>query len=272
MTYSQAANLAVNQTLVRSINTSIIALLPIAAILFAGVGAARAGPLKDLALALFVGMAVGAYSSIFIATPLLADFKEREPAMQALAKRVAAPARRAGARHAVARVVGAATPAPADRRRRRRTPTDADDEPGRDDRGGGHRRRAPAGPPASSGRGQPAQPAAQAQRRTEQVQEAAMTEAADAGTDVRSAAARQGPRRPRLPASPGIVFKDITPLLADAGGVRARPSTRWRRRSGAAAVDKVAGIEARGFILGAPGRASARRRLRPGPQEGQAAR
>ena len=94
MTYSQAANLAVNQTLVRSINTSIIALLPIAAILFAGVVLLGAGPLKDLALALFVGVAVGAYSSIFIATPLLAGFKEREPAMQALARRVAA--RRSG--------------------------------------------------------------------------------------------------------------------------------------------------------------------------------
>jgi preprotein translocase subunit SecF len=94
LTYSQAANLAVNQTLVRSINTSIIALLPIAAILFAGTALLGSGPLKDLALALFIGVAVGAYSSIFIATPLLAGFKEREPAMQALAKRVAA--RRAG--------------------------------------------------------------------------------------------------------------------------------------------------------------------------------
>ncbi len=90
MTYSGAANLAVNQTLVRSINTSIIALLPIAAILFAGIVLLGAGPLKDLALALFIGVAVGAYSSIFIATPALAGFKEREPAMQALAKRVAA--------------------------------------------------------------------------------------------------------------------------------------------------------------------------------------
>ncbi|MDQ1629297.1 MAG: preprotein translocase subunit SecF [Actinomycetota bacterium] len=92
MTYSQAANLAVNQTLVRSINTSIIALLPIAAILFAGIVLLGAGPLKDLALALFVGVAIGAYSSIFIATPILASLKEREPAMQALARRVAARA------------------------------------------------------------------------------------------------------------------------------------------------------------------------------------
>jgi preprotein translocase subunit SecF len=94
MTFSQATNLAVNQTLVRSINTSIIALLPIAAILFAGVVLLGAGPLKDLSLALFIGVAVGAYSSIFIAPPLLTQFKEREPAMQALAKRVAT--RRAG--------------------------------------------------------------------------------------------------------------------------------------------------------------------------------
>lgn len=89
MSYSQAANLAVNQTLVRSINTSIIALLPIAAILFAGTVLLGAGPLKDLALALFVGVAIGAYSSIFIATPILAHLKEREPTMQALARRVA---------------------------------------------------------------------------------------------------------------------------------------------------------------------------------------
>ena len=89
MTYSEAANLAVNQTLVRSINTSVVALLPVGAILFAGIVLLGAGPLKDLSLALFVGVAVGAYSSIFIATPLLAGFKEREPAMQALAKRVA---------------------------------------------------------------------------------------------------------------------------------------------------------------------------------------
>jgi preprotein translocase subunit SecF len=88
-TYSGAANLAVNQTLVRSINTSVIALLPVAGLLFVGAGLLGAGVLKDLALVLFVGMAVGAYSSIFIATPIAAAMKEREPEMQALAKRVA---------------------------------------------------------------------------------------------------------------------------------------------------------------------------------------
>lgn len=88
-TYSQAANLAVNQTLVRSFNTSLIALLPVASILFVGAGLLGAGTLKDLSLALFIGLATGTYSSIFIATPILATLREREPAMQALAKRVA---------------------------------------------------------------------------------------------------------------------------------------------------------------------------------------
>jgi preprotein translocase subunit SecF len=90
MTYSQAANLAVNQTLVRSANTSIIALLPVASSLFVGAGLLGAGTLKDLSLALFIGLAVGTYSSIFIAPPFLASLREKEPAMQALAKRVAA--------------------------------------------------------------------------------------------------------------------------------------------------------------------------------------
>jgi preprotein translocase subunit SecF len=90
MNYSAAANLAVNQTLVRSFNTSVIALLPVASILFVGAGLLGAGTLKDLSLALFIGLATGTYSSIFVATPLLATLREREPAMKALAKRVSA--------------------------------------------------------------------------------------------------------------------------------------------------------------------------------------
>jgi preprotein translocase subunit SecF len=81
-TYSEAANLAVNQVLVRSINTTVIGVLPVAALLFAGTFILGEGPLKDLSLALFVGMVSGAYSSIFIATPLLAQLKEREPDMR----------------------------------------------------------------------------------------------------------------------------------------------------------------------------------------------
>ena len=95
-TYSQAVNLAVNQTIVRSTNTSIVALLPVAAILFVGAGLLGAGTLKDLSLALFIGLLVGTYSSIFIAPPVLAQLREKEPAMQALAKRVNARGGNAG--------------------------------------------------------------------------------------------------------------------------------------------------------------------------------
>ena len=89
-TYSDATNLAVNQTFVRSLNTSLIALLPVAAILFVGAGLLGAGTLKDLALALFIGLIAGTYSSIFIAPPVLASLREHEPAMKALSVRVAA--------------------------------------------------------------------------------------------------------------------------------------------------------------------------------------
>ncbi len=89
MSYAAAANLAVNQTLVRSINTTVVALLPILAILVIGFTKLGPGTLLDLALALFVGIAVGAYSSIFIATPLLVDLRRGEPALVDLAKHAA---------------------------------------------------------------------------------------------------------------------------------------------------------------------------------------
>jgi preprotein translocase subunit SecF len=90
MTWGEAANLAVNQTLMRSINTTVIALLPVAGLLFVGAGLLGVGTLKDLALVLFVGLAAGAYSSIVLATPIVADLKEREPEVQALRRRVLA--------------------------------------------------------------------------------------------------------------------------------------------------------------------------------------
>ncbi len=108
-TYSQAANLALNQTLVRSINTSLIALLPVAAILIAGVVLLGTGELSDLALVLFIGMLSGTYSSIFIATPVLADLKEREPQYKALAKRLQA---RAASPRVAAKQAGARAQAP----------------------------------------------------------------------------------------------------------------------------------------------------------------
>ena len=87
--YSDAANLALNQTLVRSINTSLIALLPVVAILVVSVFLLGNGELKDLSLVLFVGMLSGTYSSICIATPVLADLKERQPEYRQLAKQIA---------------------------------------------------------------------------------------------------------------------------------------------------------------------------------------
>lgn len=102
-TYSEAANRGINQVLVRSINTTIIGVLPVAALLIAGT-VLSGGPLQDLGLALFLGMIVGAYSSIFIATPVLTTLKEKEPAqvehratLQRRAERAAAKAQRRSA-------------------------------------------------------------------------------------------------------------------------------------------------------------------------------
>ncbi|MFE2986356.1 protein translocase subunit SecF [Streptomyces sp. NPDC059262] len=89
-TYSEIANRSINGTLVRSINTTVVALLPVAGLLFIGGGFLGAGMLNDISLSLFVGLAAGAYSSIFIATPLVADLKERDPQIKALKKRVLA--------------------------------------------------------------------------------------------------------------------------------------------------------------------------------------
>lgn len=95
-TYGEAANLAVNQMLMRSINTGLVALLPVGGLLFIGAGLLGAGTLKDLGLVLFVGMGAAVYSSIFFATPVLVALKLRQPALKAHTKRVLA--RRANAK------------------------------------------------------------------------------------------------------------------------------------------------------------------------------
>jgi preprotein translocase subunit SecF len=77
-TFADAVNLAVNQTLVRSINTSIVALLPVGSILFIGAVVLGAGTLRDISLALFIGILVGTYSTIFIAAPLYAALRQNE--------------------------------------------------------------------------------------------------------------------------------------------------------------------------------------------------
>ncbi|MFC5186524.1 protein translocase subunit SecF [Actinomadura harenae] len=107
ITYSEAANQALSSTLVRSLNTSLVAILPVAAILFIGTTLFGAGTLKDLSLALFVGMIVGTYSSICVATPLLVQLKEREPRFKELraniAKREQSPKQQAKVARATAR-------------------------------------------------------------------------------------------------------------------------------------------------------------------------
>jgi len=93
-TYAEATNLAVNQTLMRSINTSLVALLPVGGLLFIGAGLLGAGTLKDLGLVLFVGMAFAVLNSIMFAAPLLTSLKDREPRIKSHTARVLA--RRAG--------------------------------------------------------------------------------------------------------------------------------------------------------------------------------
>lgn len=98
--YAQATNLAVNQTLVRSINTSIVALIPIGAILYVSAVQLGNSSLKDLALAQFVGMAAGVYSSVFIAPRVLVQMKASEKEVQESERRAKARARRDADRYA----------------------------------------------------------------------------------------------------------------------------------------------------------------------------
>ena len=94
-TYSQATNLAVNQTLVRSINTGIVALIPIGAILWVSAVQLGASSLQDLALSQFVGMAAGVYSSVVLAPRVLVHLKKNEKDIAVYENRSAARARRA---------------------------------------------------------------------------------------------------------------------------------------------------------------------------------
>lgn len=97
-TYAELANLAVNQTFIRSVNTSIVGVLPVASLLVVGAFILGAGTLRDIALTLFIGMIAGTLSSIILATPLLVDLRSREKGVREQAERVErARAQRAGA-------------------------------------------------------------------------------------------------------------------------------------------------------------------------------
>jgi preprotein translocase subunit SecF len=192
-TYSDAANLALNQTLVRSINTSLTALIPVASILFVGAGLLGAGTLKDLSLVLFVGMLSGTYSSIFIATPVLADLKEREPQYKDLAAKVSR--RLAGSRSAQRVATGSAVASTAATAPAAVTPVTGTPV---------------TVPGASSG------PAGQDQDPDEAVEQ----DSGDNGVAVSAAAARTGDTPPR----------PVTRQQRVTGGTQRRPGARKKRR------------------------------------------
>ena len=130
-TYSGVVNRSMNEVLMRSLNTSITAVLPVLSLLVVGAYLLQAATLKDFALALFIGLLTGAYSSIFVATPFLALLKEREPRYIAIRQKLAgraatvaapayAPATAGGGRHrAGAAGTGDERPCPRHPRRRR---------------------------------------------------------------------------------------------------------------------------------------------------------
>ncbi len=125
-TFTEIANLSMNQVLMRSLNTSLTSLLPIGSLLLVGSYLLGAATLREFALALFIGIAAGTYSSIFVATPLLTEWKEREPQWQRMHRRVArrsgetvlTAAEAATATATEERATGAAPRAPKQRRRR----------------------------------------------------------------------------------------------------------------------------------------------------------
>ncbi len=125
-TFSEIANLSMNQVLMRSINTSLTTLLPIGSLLFVGSFLLGATTLREFALALFIGVAAGTYSSIFIATPLLTMWKETEPEWQRMQRRALrrmggdAPVAAVLAEAAQEQVDAGALPRPPRQRRKRR--------------------------------------------------------------------------------------------------------------------------------------------------------
>ncbi|MGI9611072.1 MAG: protein translocase subunit SecF [Acidimicrobiia bacterium] len=127
-TFTEIANLSLNQVLMRSINTSFTSLLPIGSLLFVGSYLLGAATLREFALALFIGVSIGTYSSIFIATPLLALWKEREPEWQRTQRRrvrkagdddVASVSAGVADAHAELRETGAVPRPPRKRKKRR---------------------------------------------------------------------------------------------------------------------------------------------------------
>ena len=281
-TYSEAANLALNQTLIRSINTTLIALLPVAAILFVGgrparrghpegpvAGAVRRHAVRHLLLDLSSPprcwptsrSASRRYKALRQARSALRRRPRGRPAGRG--ERDGPGGERLAARHGHGRA-----PSPWPSRASSATPA-GDDEPGGTTRPAGGDGTAvaprPAGRRARQVSGSSASPAATSAARREE-------EAAVART--RRHRGRSSPSRvrdvPDYP-QPGVAVQGHHPAARPTREAFARRD-RGAGRGRTAPVDKVVGIEARGFILAAPVAYAIRRRLRAGPQAGQAAR
>jgi preprotein translocase subunit SecF len=216
--YSQAANLALNQTLVRSINTSLIALLPVTAILVVAVTFLGTGELQDLSLVLFVGMLSGTYSSICIATPVLAGLKEREAQYKQLAKRVAL--RQSGGRAAQRAKARAEKEDRAAGRRGQGTSRGL--EPDAED-GGGYEVTTGRGVVASAG----AEPGSSADLTDDDYAEAEEADAAASGEPVAATRAAAGGSSPRTP--PGA-RSGPRQQPRRSGSARRRPAGKKKRR------------------------------------------
>ena len=217
MGYAGVVDLSLNQVLMRSVNTSLVVLLPILSLLLFG-----GDTLKDFAFAMFIGVAIGAYSSIFLAAPLLAVLKMREKRYQQL------EARRVARNRGGAGVESDETAPP--------SPTRCPHV----------RCRGPLGDRAhgvAATSEEQASPARQAQTSIGRV------EPERTGMDIEQIKAliRDVPDFPE----PGIVFKDITPVLADPIAF-STITDLIVVRFGRGNVDKVVGIEARGFIIASP--------------------
>ena len=237
-TYAEAANLALNQTLMRSINTSLIAVLPVLGLMVVGVGLLGVGTLADLALVQIVGILAGAASSVLLATPILVDLKQRDPRIREQARRVAA--RRARVATAASGETGEST----------------GDEPdlSDDEALAGELRReramaAAAGVPARTAGARRAQPAARPARRRGR---------RGSGADDRRCGRR--PTTTRWPGCPPWSAPFPTSrsrASCSATSPRCWPTARPSRPSPLAlaalcgAADVVVGVEARGFLLGA---------------------
>lgn len=113
MTYEDSVNLSMNDVFMRSLNTALSTLLPVAALLFVGAGLLGATTMKDLSLALFVGLLVGAYSSIFFATPILTYLKQNEPKYKTIREKAVRDAAKADGHTVAAPATSATEAAPA---------------------------------------------------------------------------------------------------------------------------------------------------------------